>query len=164
VGAVESWRDQDQELKLVASSRFKLNNPKHLFTTTTMPSPAPMRSPIPSPASSRPPSISVQSPLQLTPHNPFFPGSVHSSRQNSLDIPLRAPSPRPTKRNRSALRQFYGLSATGEVLPELDRDDFDPATYVEKLLAEKGVRELLAVENGLVNGKGVSRGLAQNSD
>jgi hypothetical protein len=121
-----------------------------------MPSPAPMRSPIPSPASSRPPSISVQSPLQLTPHNPFFSGSVHSSRQNSLDIPLRAPSPRPTKRNRSALRQFYGLSATGEVLPELDRDDFDPPVYVEKLLAEKGVRELLAVENGLVNGKGVS--------
>ncbi|KAA8914675.1 Vps51/Vps67-domain-containing protein [Sphaerosporella brunnea] len=117
-----------------------------------MPSPAPNRSPLPSPASSRPPSISVQSPLQLTPHNPNFPSSVHSSRQNSLEIPLRATSPRPSKRNRSALRQFYGLSATtGEVLPELDRDGFDANAYVEKLLAEKGLRKLLAVENGLVN-------------
>ncbi|KAF8252831.1 hypothetical protein K440DRAFT_594422, partial [Wilcoxina mikolae CBS 423.85] len=113
-----------------------------------MPHPA---SPAPSPAPSRAPSISVSTPGPVAPYP--FPNnhtSVHSSRQNSLESP-RHTSPRPPKCNRSALRQFYGLSASGEILPELDRDNFSAEAYVDKLLAEKGVRELLQVENELVN-------------
>ena len=56
------------------------------------------------------------------------------------------------KRNRSALRQFYGISASGELLPELDRDSFSAEAHVDMLLADKGLRDLLRVENELVNG------------
>ncbi|KAF8533745.1 Vps51/Vps67-domain-containing protein [Trichophaea hybrida] len=113
-----------------------------------MPPPA---SPAPSPAPSRAPSISISTPVPIAPYPiPNNHTSVHSSRQNSLESP-RHTSPRPPKRNRSALRQFYGLSASGEILPELDRDNFSAGAYVNKLLAEKGVRELLQVENELVN-------------
>lgn len=58
----------------------------------------------------------------------------------------------PPKRNRSALRQFYGISASGELLAELDRDSFSAEAHVDKLLADKGLRDLLRVENELVNG------------
>jgi hypothetical protein len=50
------------------------------------------------------------------------------------------------------LRQFYGLSASGELLEELDRKDFMEKEYLDRLLATKSVKELLVGENDLVNG------------
>ena len=70
-------------------------------------------------------------------------------------VPLQPPP----KRNRSALRQFYGISASGELLPELDRDSFSAEAHVDMLLADKGLRDLLRVENELVNG--LARALAR---
>ncbi|KAI5819499.1 Vps51/Vps67-domain-containing protein [Pyronema omphalodes] len=99
---------------------------------------------------SRTPSISISSPPPTNSY-PVSTPSNHSSRNNSLDIPCDSPRRPPNKRNRSALRQFYGLSASGEVLEELDRKDFVEKEYLDRLLATKSVKELLVGENDLVN-------------
>lgn len=94
------------------------------------------------------------------------PSSRSSSRGVSLDLPLPSPGLRSPRRNRSALRQFYGLKASGEAgeeaeeapkepveeLGELDREGFEVSTYVEKLFETAELKELLRVENELVNG------------
>ena len=80
--------------------------------------------------------------------------------QQSLDP--HSPKPR---RNRSALRQFYGLGQGSslpeespgkkqveEKLSEIDSEGFDAATYVQKFIAEAELKELLKRENELVNG------------
>ncbi|KAH0612103.1 uncharacterized protein H6S33_010155 [Morchella sextelata] len=93
------------------------------------------------------------------------PSSRSSSRGVSLDLPLPSPGLRSPRRNRSALRQFYGLKASGEAggeaeeapkepveeVGELDREGFEVSTYVEKLLETAELKELLRVENELVN-------------
>jgi hypothetical protein len=97
------------------------------------------------------------------------PDSRSSSRRVSLDVPgqqsLAANSPKP-RRNRSALRQFYGLQQDAvaeegpekktepaeEKLGEIDREGFEAVAYVEKLVSTAELKELLRKENELVNG------------
>ncbi|KAI5841290.1 Vps51/Vps67-domain-containing protein [Tricharina praecox] len=106
-----------------------------------------------SPSSSRAPSISITTPITSYPPfpfpNPSTPISSSSSPQHSLDIPRNSSAP---KRTRHALRQFYNLSATtGEPLPSLDRDDFSADSYITNILSEKSLRDLLTLENTLIN-------------
>lgn len=93
-----------------------------------------------------------------------------SSRRTSLDPPSRsqAPSPQvgPPRRNRAALRDYYGLKAIAPVdasngarheetpvrESELDAEGFDPEGYVREVLAREGLEGVLRVEAGLVNG------------
>lgn len=83
----------------------------------------------------------------------------------------RAPTTATTRRNRAALREFYGLkdkdTATGESstpargasaeekLPEseLDKPGFDAEQYVKEMLAKEGLEGILKVEAGLVSGE-----------
>ncbi|PUU82804.1 Vps51/Vps67-domain-containing protein [Tuber borchii] len=112
------------------------------------------------------PAISVDSTYVASPRLPS-PDSRSSSRRVSLDVPaqqsLNPHSPKP-RRNRSALRQFYGLGQGSslpeespgkkqveEKLSEIDREGFDAATYVQKFIAEAELKELLKRENELVN-------------
>ncbi|KAI5841354.1 Vps51/Vps67-domain-containing protein [Morchella snyderi] len=99
-----------------------------------------------------------------SPHLPSS-SSRSSSRGVSLDLPLPSPGLRSPRRNRSALRQFYGLKASDgaggeaeeapkepvEEVGELDREGFEASTYAEKLLETAELKELLRVENELVN-------------
>ena len=106
-----------------------------------------------SPSSSRAPSISITTPVNPLPAFPFptpnTPISSSSSPQHSVDIPRGGSAP---KRTRHALRQFYNLSATtGEPLPSLDRGDFLAESYIANILSEKSLRELLTLENTLIN-------------
>ena len=70
------------------------------------------------------------------------------------------------RRNRAALRDYYGLKSTGTPDPqgtsppasfeseresELDKPDFDPSTYVSTLLAKEKIDGVLKVEAGLVS-------------
>ena len=70
------------------------------------------------------------------------------------------------RRNRAALRDYYGLKAADSPDPaatppipsfeseresELDRPDFDPATYVSTLLSKESIDGVLRVEAGLVS-------------
>ncbi|KAL7271143.1 hypothetical protein RUND412_006125 [Rhizina undulata] len=95
--------------------------------------------------------------------------SRSSSRRVSLEVPgnqfppspLSPRVPRSPGRNRSALRQFYGLAPTSPnglgraedlaPVPEIDREGFDPEKHAEKLIADADLRELLKTENELVN-------------
>ncbi|KAK5126474.1 hypothetical protein LTR85_010710 [Meristemomyces frigidus] len=69
------------------------------------------------------------------------------------------------RRNRTALRDYYGLKAAAPVdgrdtpdtpildaehESELDKADFDPQAYVQSLLAKEGLEGVLRVEAGLV--------------
>lgn len=82
----------------------------------------------------------------------------------------RAPAPTSTnqRRNRAALRDYYGLknatatessTPTSEVPPEdgvddsaLDKPDFDAEQYIKDVLAKEGLEGVLRVEAGLVSG------------
>ena len=70
------------------------------------------------------------------------------------------------RRNRAALRDYYGLKSTGTPDPqdtpslasfeseresELDKPDFNPSTYVSSLLAKEKIDGVLKVEAGLVS-------------
>ncbi len=70
------------------------------------------------------------------------------------------------RRNRAALRDYYGLKVTeatdSPVTPslasfeteresEIDKPDFDPATYVSTLLSKESIDGVLRVEAGLVS-------------
>lgn len=115
------------------------------------------------------PAISVDS-TYIDPPRLNSPDSRSSSRRVSLDVPghpqsLTPTSPKP-RRNRSALRQFYGLQQDAvaeegpgkgsepveEKLGEIDRDGFEAEAYVEKLVSTAELKELLRKENELVNG------------
>ena len=89
-----------------------------------------------------------------------------SSERSSISIDRPAGSSTLSqRRNRAALRDYYGLKATshanGSNVPtetnlaepqsELDRDDFDPQRYVNELLAHEGLESILKVETGLVS-------------
>lgn len=95
-----------------------------------------------------------------------------SSRRTSTDTTRststsRAPASAAgsLRRNRTALRDYYGLKAAAPVdgrdtpeapaldaeqESELDKADFDPQAYVRALLAKEGLEGVLRVEAGLV--------------
>ena len=93
-----------------------------------------------------------------------------SSRRTSLDPPSgsQAPSPHvdPPRRNRTALRDYYGLKAavSADAIngaqqqetvvrdSELDAEGFDSESYVREVLAREGLEGVLRIEAGLVNG------------
>lgn len=93
-----------------------------------------------------------------------------SSRRTSLDPPSRSQAPSPQaaqpRRNRAALRDYYGLKAAARAdasngaqheeatvrESELDAEGFDPEGYVRELLAREGLEGVLRIEAGLVNG------------
>ncbi|KAI9796443.1 MAG: hypothetical protein M1825_000622 [Sarcosagium campestre] len=111
--------------------------------------------------------------------------SVTSSRPSFSNPPSPSQSPRPThappqpRRNRAALRDYYGLarpaapsstasadasstappspSDSGIVDPgttsELDLSGFDPDVYVEQLLQRQGLEGVLRAESGLIGGE-----------
>ena len=92
-----------------------------------------------------------------------------SSTRTSFDASTRPPST--TRRNRAALRDYYGLKAAkdneakiseesvrtelahedDETLTELDAADFNADAYVNNLLAHEGLRGVLRVEADLVS-------------
>jgi hypothetical protein len=92
-----------------------------------------------------------------------------SSTRTSFEASGRPPST--TRRNRAALRDYYGLKAAkdneakiseesartelahedDETLTELDAADFDADAYVNNLLAKEGLQGVLRVEADLVS-------------
>lgn len=118
------------------------------------------------------PAITFDTSHAPTPRRVPSPDSRSSSRGVSLDLPQPSPGLRSPRRNRSALRQFYGLQLGGEQveeeenenggnggqrvedkeLAELDREDFVAEVYVEKLMERAELKELLRAENELVTG------------
>lgn len=92
-----------------------------------------------------------------------------SSTRASFEASARPPST--TRRNRAALRDYYGLKAAtdneakiseesartelgpeeDETLTELDGTDFDAVAYVNNLLAKEGLKGVLRVEADLVS-------------
>lgn len=104
------------------------------------------------------PSLSIRSP---------------SSSRTSLDVPQSNPSglsrPANSRRNRAALRDYYGIKNSGEdsnsnvgapqtaqqqaptILSELDREGFEAGTYVKNLLEKESLENVLKVEGALVN-------------
>lgn len=92
-----------------------------------------------------------------------------SSTRTSFEGSVRAPST--TRRNRVALRDYYGLKAAkeneekiseetvatefspeeDETLTELDATNFDADAYVNNLLAKEGLKGVLRVEADLVS-------------
>ena len=107
---------------------------------------------------SPPPSLSIRSP---------------SSSRTSLDAPASNTStlsrPANARRNRAALRDYYGIKSSREdsnsndgalptaqqqtptILSELDRDGFEAGTYVKNLLERESLENVLKVEGALVN-------------
>lgn len=92
-----------------------------------------------------------------------------SSRRTSLDPPSgsqASPQLDPQRRNRTALRDYYGLKAAASAdatngaqqqetavrESELDAQGFDPEGYVREVLAREGLDGVLRIEAGLVNG------------
>ncbi|KAF2122057.1 Vps51/Vps67-domain-containing protein [Lophiotrema nucula] len=95
-----------------------------------------------------------------------------SSTRTSFDSTARPTNPNP-RRNRAALREFYGLKAAnkeaeGKIseestrtdlgpeedetsFPELDKEGFDAETFVEHVLATSGLSGVLKVEADLVS-------------
>lgn len=122
----------------------------------------------------------IASPRLASPSTPLRTPS--SSRRTSLDTtstssPARLPLPpssattsavpQVARRNRAALRDFYGLQkpATAEVPggsigqeqihdsgSELDREGFDAEKYVRDMLGREGLEGVLKEEGGLVTG------------
>jgi len=107
--------------------------------------------------------------------------SPTSSSRTSLDVPISGQNSLSrgsnTRRNRAALRDYYGLKASTvedgtepqgassertpneqhqSSLAELDRDGFEAGAYVRGLLEREGLEGVLSVENELV---GEIRGL-----
>lgn len=110
------------------------------------------------------PAITFDTSHAPSPRRAPSPDSRSSSRGVSLDLPQPSPGLRSPRRNRSALRQFYGLQggetkseqeqqkAKEEEVGELDRDGFEAKVYVEKLIETAELKELLRAENELVTG------------
>lgn len=97
-----------------------------------------------------------------------------SSTRTSFDASARATAPT-ARRNRSALRDYYGIKASAaaakeaepsiseeatinhlgpeddETLTELDATDFNADAYVNNLLAKEGMKGVLRVEADLVS-------------
>lgn len=90
-----------------------------------------------------------------------------ASSRTSQEFP-KPPRPPNQRRNRTALRDYYGLKATeadpsqtlptepsqkdGASVSELDRDGFDAAAYVKDALAREGLEGVLRIEGELISG------------
>lgn len=109
------------------------------------------------------PRLSVTSLTSPTPTN-STPPTPSISRNAS---PSRQPT---TRRNRSALRDYYNLKAAAPIdatsnaseyeeievkESELDAEGFDAEAYVRDALAKKDLAGVLRAEAGLINGKAV---------
>lgn len=92
-----------------------------------------------------------------------------SSSRSSLSLDRQSIPGTGPRRHRAALRDYYGLKSAApangtvsngvdELVPqsELDKPDFDPASYVSKIFARDGLEGVLKVEAGLM---GEIRGL-----
>lgn len=92
-----------------------------------------------------------------------------SSTRTSFDLPTRTPAA-PQRRNRAALRDYYGLKGANddgsekeappsrdelveepEALAELDNVQFNADAFVHNLLAKEGLEGVLKVEADLVS-------------
>lgn len=84
--------------------------------------------------------------------------SLHAARRGESPTPS-TPSRRtqgiltPTAR-KQALRDFYNLDKSKLVssATDLDREDFDGKDYVDKLVRERNLSDLIMMENDLVQG------------
>lgn len=87
-----------------------------------------------------------------------------SSSRSSLSLDPQAIPPSAQRRNRSALRDYYGLKASApsdtniqapgeDALPpsDLDRPGFDASSYVADVLSKESLEGVLRVEAGLVS-------------
>ncbi|OCK81327.1 hypothetical protein K432DRAFT_295779 [Lepidopterella palustris CBS 459.81] len=87
-----------------------------------------------------------------------------SSSRTSLEAPASRPTT--TRRNRAALRDYYGLKGAATATStadgtetekedaegsELDKEGFDSAAYVKDVLAKQGLEGVLRVEGSLVS-------------
>ena len=82
----------------------------------------------------------------------------------SLNAARRGESPTPSTPTRrtgvltptarkQALRDFYQLDKTRSAsITDLDREAFDGKDYVDKLVREKNLKELMSMENDIVQG------------
>lgn len=95
-------------------------------------------------------------------------GTPTSSGRPSLDIsrvsspvnsqpPTQPPGQQPKRSNRAALREYYNLRAPRIEVPDsevpgsdLDREDFDSDEYVNKVVAESSLEELLRLYTRVV--------------
>lgn len=90
--------------------------------------------------------------------------SPPSSSRSSISVDRQSVQSTAQRRNRLALRDYYGLKAEAPTdssasLPnedapppsELDKPDFDPQAYVADVLAKEGLEGVLRVEAGLVS-------------
>lgn len=87
-----------------------------------------------------------------------------SSSRSSLSLDRQAAPTTAQRRNRLALRDYYGLKAEAPTesttdlpsedappLSDLDKPDFDAPSYVSEVLAKEGLEGVLRVEAGLVS-------------
>ncbi|KAF2838563.1 hypothetical protein M501DRAFT_934410 [Patellaria atrata CBS 101060] len=89
-----------------------------------------------------------------------------SSSRTSFESPHPQQAPRPARRNRAALRDYYGIKApladaSEEALKEdwreednsseLDKEGFNAEAYVASVLAREGLEGVLKVEGGLMS-------------
>lgn len=98
--------------------------------------------------------------------------SVRSASSTRASIDSTRPPPPNARRNRAALREFYGIKNApkegdakiseestrtelgpeeDETLTELDTADFNAEAYVDNLLAKEGLKGVLKVEADLVS-------------
>lgn len=113
------------------------------------------------------------SPKMSTIASPRPSSSVRSPSSTRTSFETSARPPTSTRRNRAALRDYYGLKATkeneakiseesartetelgpedDETLTELDASNFDADAYVNSLLAREGLQGVLRVEADLVS-------------
>jgi len=112
------------------------------------------------------------------PTSPMASSPTPSNPSNKLTVALNAarrgessPSTPTVRRNpailtptarKQALRDFYNLdkskSASSSSTIELDREEFDGKDYVDKVVRERNLSTLIAMENDLV--QGISRGVS----
>lgn len=93
--------------------------------------------------------------------------STDTTTRSSSTTRAPAPAPGAQRRNRAALRDYYGLKAAAtadggakkdetapeDVLPveELDRPGFNAEQYVQEVLGREGLEGILRVEAGLIS-------------
>jgi hypothetical protein len=98
-------------------------------------------------------------PSSPTPSNKLT-ASLNAARRGEYPTPNSPSQPSRTKSSltptarKQALRDFYNLdkSKPSTSTADLDKDNFNGKDYVDKLVKEKGLSTLVAMENDLVQG------------
>ena len=111
----------------------------------------------------------ISSPRATTPNVNTPPTSSVPSTRSSISLDRPVPTHNSTRRNRSALRDYYNLSSatspsnTTEVsttqptptaqheISESDQEGFNAKDYVERLVEEEGLAKLMKVESNLLS-------------